>query len=89
MRASAYDRDLDRRPANYVPFTPVSFLKRSALVYPNKTAVIDGGRRLTYAEFAGRCRRLASVLAARGIGRGDTVTVLAPNVSQVPEAHYA
>ncbi len=57
---SAYERDLDRRPANYVPLTPVSFLERSALVYPHKTAVIDGERRFSYAEFAAHCRRLAS-----------------------------
>ncbi len=86
---SAYERDLDRRPANYVPLTPVSFLERSALVYPHKTAVIDGERRFSYAEFAARCRRLASWLAARGIGRGDTVSVLAPNVPALLEAHYA
>ena len=89
MSTSAYDRDLDKRPANFVPLTPISFLKRSALIYPDKVAVIDGERRFSYAEFEARCRRLASWLASRGVGRGDTVSVLAPNVPALLEAHYA
>jgi len=75
--------------ANHTPLTPVSFLHRSALVYPDKTAVIHGSTRLSYAEFYARCRRLASALASRGIGRGDTVAIIAPNVPELLEAHYA
>jgi fatty-acyl-CoA synthase len=67
----------------------VDFLRRAAEVYPGKLAVIDGERRFTYAEFARRCSRLASVLAARGVGRGDTVAVMAPNVAALLECHYA
>jgi fatty-acyl-CoA synthase len=67
----------------------VDFLRRAAEVYPGKTAVIHGERRYTYREFAARCGRLASVLAARGVGRGDTVAVMAPNVPALLECHYA
>jgi fatty-acyl-CoA synthase len=80
---------LDRNEANFVPLSPVSFLERAAQVYPGKTAVIHGELAYSYREFAGRVRRLASVLATRGIGRGDTVAVMAPNVPALLEAHYA
>jgi fatty-acyl-CoA synthase len=83
-----YERDLDRVPANFVPLTPLSFLARSASVYPEKTAVIHGERTFTYAQFYARCRRLASALARRGVGLGDTVAVMAPNVPAMLEAHY-
>jgi len=88
VQADPYERDLGRKAANYVALTPLSFLARAAAVYPGRTAWIDGDRRASYAEFHDRCRRLASALAARGIGRGDTVTVLAPNVPEMLEAHY-
>jgi fatty-acyl-CoA synthase len=80
---------VERNRANYAPLTPVSFLRRTADVYPHKAAVIHGERVYTYREFDERCRRLASVLAARGVGRGDTVAVIAPNVPALLEAHYA
>ena len=85
---SIYDTDLDQVGANYVPLTPLSFLQRSSTVYPDKTAVIHGDQRYSYHEFADRCRRLAGALAAHGIGRGDTVSVMAPNVPAMLEAHY-
>ncbi len=84
-----FSAGLDRNPANYAPLTPVAFLRRSAEVYPGKAAVIHGDRSYTYQEFEQRCRRLASVLAARGIRRGDTVAVMAPNVPALLESHYA
>jgi fatty-acyl-CoA synthase len=87
-KSAQYERDLDRVPANFVPLTPLSFLARSASVYPEKTAVIHGERTFTYAQFYARCRRLASALARRGIGLGDTVAVMAPNVPAMLEAHY-
>jgi fatty-acyl-CoA synthase len=87
-RASPYVAGLDRRPANYVPLTPISFLARSAAVYPDKPAVIHGDRIFTYAEFAARCRRLASALARRGIRPGHTVAIMAPNVPAMLEAHF-
>jgi fatty-acyl-CoA synthase len=80
---------LARNAANFVPMTPVSFLERSALVWPDKVAVRHGAQRFTYREFHARCRRFASALAARGIGRGDTVAIVAPNIPAMLEAHYA
>ena len=83
-----FDRDLDRTGANDTALTPLSFLAWDAHVYPTKTAVIHGDRAFTYAEFAARCRRLASALGRRGIGLGDTVAIMAPNVPAMLEAHY-
>ncbi len=80
---------LARNPANYAALTPLGFLERTAAVYPDKIAVIDDGRRFTYRQFYERCRRFADALRRRGIGRGDTVSVLAPNVPALLEAHYA
>jgi len=88
MPSNIYRQHLDRNPANYAPLTPLSFLARTVAVYPDKTAVIDGDRRYSYAEFGERCRRLASALAKRGIGEGDTVAIMAPNVPAMLEAHY-
>ncbi|HEY5701254.1 MAG TPA: acyl-CoA synthetase, partial [Gammaproteobacteria bacterium] len=86
--SSMYDENLDQGAANYFPLTPVTFLKRSACVYPQKVAVIHGDRKFTYSEFYARSRRLASALKSRGIGKGDTVSVMAPNVPAMLEAHY-
>ncbi len=83
------DADLVRNAANHVPLSPVAFLERSALVYPGKVAVRHGRLAYTYAELDARCRRLAGALARRGIGRGDTVAILAPNTPAMLEAHYA
>jgi 3-(methylthio)propionyl---CoA ligase len=83
-----YERGLDKGAANYVPLTPLSFLARAASVYSQKPAVIHGDREFTYAQFYARARRLASALRRRGIGRGDTVAVMAPNVPAMLEAHY-
>lgn len=85
---NAFELHLDRGPANYAALTPLSFLARSAAVYPGKPAVIHGDRTFTYAEFYARCRRLASALARRGIGLGDTVAIVSPNVPALLEAHY-
>jgi fatty-acyl-CoA synthase len=79
---------LARNAANFAALTPLSFLARAAVVYPEKTAVIDGERRFTYREFYARCCRFADALKRRGIGRGDTVAVMAPNVPALLEAHY-
>jgi len=83
-----YERNLDRGAANYQPLTPIDFLERSAAVYPDKTAVIHADKRFSYAQFHERCRKLASALSRRGIGRGDTVSVMASNVPALLEAHY-
>ncbi len=88
MTGDKYDKDLDKTAANFMPLTPLGFLARSAAVYPEKTAVIHGDLRFDYMGFYGRCRRLASALERRGIGLGDTVAVMAPNVPALLEAHY-
>jgi fatty-acyl-CoA synthase len=88
MSTSPYDIGLDKNAANYVPLSPVSFLLRSAAVYPNRLAVTYGERRYSWRAALERCRRLASALAARGIGRGDTVAVMAPNIPEAFEAHF-
>ncbi len=79
---------LARNAANFAALTPLSFLARAAAVYPDKTAVIHGSRRYTYREFHQRCCRLADALRRRGIELGDTVSVMAPNVPALLEAHY-
>lgn len=84
-----FEAGLDRSPANFVPLTPVSLLARAAGAFGAKVAVIDGDRRLGYAELYARCRRLASALAGRGIGRLDTVAILAPNIPEMIEAHFS
>src|SRR4051812_16907833 len=89
MAERPYDAPyLQRNPANYAALSPLGFLPRSAAIYPDKTAVIDGERRFTYRELYARCRRFADALRRRGIGPGDTVAVMAPNVPALLEAHY-
>jgi fatty-acyl-CoA synthase len=83
-----FERGLGPNPANHAPLTPLDFLRWSAEVYPDRTAVVHGDARYTYRQFEDRCRRLASALMARAIGPGDTVAVMAPNVPALLEAHY-
>ena len=86
----AHERpELRKRPANFVPLTPVSFLKRAADFFGDCTAVIHGARRFTYREFYARARQLAHALIRAGVKRGDTVAILAANVPAMLEAHYA
>ena len=86
--ASPYDIDLDRNPANHAALTPLGFIERTAAVYPQRTAIVHGALKRSWAEEYARCRRLASALAKRGIGRGDTVAVMAPNIPELFEAHF-
>lgn len=88
MPSSIYDQDLDRNPANFQPLTPLTFLERAASVHPDRTAIIHGALRRSYRDFYARARRLASALAKRGIGRGDTVSVMLPNAPAMLECHY-
>jgi fatty-acyl-CoA synthase len=88
-KQSQYDIGLDKTPANYVPLTPLSFLARSAAVYPNHVGTVYEGRRFTWSETFERCRRFASYLAARGIGEGDTVAAMLPNIPAMNELHFA
>lgn len=83
-----YELNLDKNPANFVPLTPLQFLERAASVYPNRTAIIHGELSRTWGETYKRCRQLASALSKRGIGVGDTVAVMAPNIPEIFEAHF-
>jgi fatty-acyl-CoA synthase len=88
MTSTIYDIDLDRNPANFQPLTPLTFLERAADVHPDRMAVIHGSRRQTYRELRTRVHRLASALAQRDIGRGDTVAVMLANTPALIECHY-
>ncbi|HWX06808.1 MAG TPA: acyl-CoA synthetase [Bradyrhizobium sp.] len=79
---------LARNAANFAPLSPLGFLSRSAGVYPDKLAIVHGAARVTYGRFYERCRQFADALRRRGIQRGDTVAVMAPNVPALLEAHY-
>ncbi len=83
-----FNSGLERNPANYQPLTPLGFLERSAAVFPDRTAIVHGRQRTTYAEFYDRARRLASALASRGIGRGDVVSTMLFNTPPMLDAHY-
>ena len=85
---SVWQVGLERNAANYVPLTPLSFLARTAAVYPHRPAVVHGAVRRTWAETYARCRRFAGALARHGIGRGDVVAVIAPNIPALLEAHF-
>lgn len=84
-----FEQYLEPNEANYTALTPISFLERAAFVYPNKIATINGDIRHSWLEVFQRCTRLASALTKRGIGRGDTVSVIAPNISEHFETHFA
>src|SRR3954471_24787337 len=86
--ASIFDQDLPRNEANFTPISPLSFLERAAEVYPQRNAVVHGGLRRTWAQVYERCRRLASALQRAGLGKGDTVAVMLPNVPTMVEAHF-
>ncbi|NMG31375.1 AMP-binding protein [Aromatoleum evansii] len=88
MSNSPYDQGLGKNAANYVPLSPLSYLERSAYVYPQRTSVVHGDRSFTWAQTYERCRRLASALVQKGVGRGDTVAVMLPNVPAMYEAHF-
>ena len=87
-RMSPYDTGLDKNPANYVPLTPLTFIERSAYIYPDRAAVIHGQRRLTWREVFERSRRLASALKQLGVGKNDTVAVVLNNTPEMFECHF-
>ena len=84
-----YVSGLDQTPANHVAFSPISFLERAALVFPEKMAIVHGAYRQTWSETLTRCRQLASALQRQGIQTGDTVAVMLPNTPPMVEAHFA
>ncbi|NBS66343.1 MAG: acyl-CoA synthetase [Betaproteobacteria bacterium] len=83
-----YRQGLSRNAANHVPLSPISLVDWAADVFPDRLALIHGGLRLSWAQLRARARRLASALAARDIGEGDTVAVMLPNTPPMVEAHY-
>ncbi|WP_454743004.1 AMP-binding protein [Cupriavidus necator] len=88
MNTNIYQVGLERNAANHVPLTPLHFLDRCADQYPDRTAIVHGSLRQSWKVTRERCRRLASALVRRGIGRGDTVSILAPNTPAMVEAHH-
>jgi fatty-acyl-CoA synthase len=87
-KSNPFEVDLDKNPANHAPLTPLGFIERAAYVYPRRTAVIHGTRRYTWSETYVRCRRLASALAKRGIGAGDTVAAMLANTPEMYECNF-
>ena len=83
------ETNLDKNEANYVPLTPLSFLRRTASVFPTRISVIYDHQKFTWQETENRCHQLASSLAQHGIGKGDTVAIMAPNVPPSFEATFA
>jgi fatty-acyl-CoA synthase len=83
-----YEHGLGQNTANYTPLTPISFIQRTAAVYPDHPSVIHGAKRFTWGQTYDRSRRLASALARRGIGPGDTVAVMGSNTPEMYEAAF-
>ncbi|NCF32608.1 MAG: AMP-binding protein [Proteobacteria bacterium] len=84
-----YERGLEQNSANHTPLSPVSLLRRAAWIYPDKPAVVQNGRTLSWGGVYYRCQRIASALSLRGIGTGDTVAILSANTAEMFEAHFA
>jgi len=86
--ANPYEQGLERNQANHQPLTPLTYLERAARTYPDHVAIIHGGARTTYRDFWRRSLKLADALARRGIGKGDTVTVMLSNTPPMLECHF-
>ena len=85
---SIFDQDLPRTEANFAPISPLSFIERTAEVYPDRPAIVHGPLRQTWAQTYARCRQLASALQRAGIGKNQTVAVMLPNTPPMVEAHF-
>jgi fatty-acyl-CoA synthase len=85
---SIFDRDLPRNEANFTPISPLSFIERTAEVYPDRLAIVHGPLRQTWSQTYARARQLASALQRAGIGKNDTVAVMLPNTPPMVEAHF-
>ena len=83
-----YESGLDKNPANYAPLSPLGFLERSARIFPDRASLIHGDQRYTWEETYSRCQRLASALTELGVKRNDTVSIIAPNIPPMYEAHF-
>jgi fatty-acyl-CoA synthase len=87
-KTNIYGLGLDQKAANFVPLSPLSFIERTAFVYPDLPAVVYNNVRRNWEETYERTRRLASALTRRGIGKGDTVSIVASNIPEMFEAHF-
>lgn len=87
-QSNSYNIALDKNEANYTPLSPLSYLARSAFIYPKRVSVIHGDKLYTWSETYDRCRRLASALKKRGVGVGDTVATMLPNIPAMYECHF-
>ena len=87
-KVSIFDQDLPQTPANHAPISPLSFIERTAEVYPTRLAIVHGDLRQNWATTYRRCRQLASALTQAGIGKNDTVAVMLPNTPPMVEAHF-
>jgi fatty-acyl-CoA synthase len=87
--ASQYSVGLEKTPANFVALTPLSFLARTAAIYPDHVSTVYEDRIFTWSQTHERCRRFASYLVGRGIGSGDTVAAMLPNIPAMNEVHFA
>ena len=85
---SIYDIDLEQTSANHTPLSPLSFIRRTAAVYPDLASVIHGKRRYTWSETYARCRQLGSALSKHGVKAGDTVAVMASNTPEMYECAF-
>jgi fatty-acyl-CoA synthase len=85
---NSYEHDLDRNAANFAALTPLSFIARTACIWPHRAAVIHGERRYTWSETYARSRRLASALVRRGFGKGDTIAVMLANTPEMIETNF-
>jgi fatty-acyl-CoA synthase len=88
INPNIFERDLEKTAANFTSLTPIQFIERSASVFPDRPALVHGPRIQSWAETYTRCRKLASALEKVGIGLGDTVTIMAPNIPEMYEAHF-
>ena len=89
MSINIYNQNLDQNQANYTALSPISFLERAAFIYPHKLATLNGDVRRNWDEVFQRCRQIAHALNKRGFGKGDTVSIIAPNINEHFEAHFA
>ena len=88
MSQNIYDIGLDRNAANYIALSPLSLIERAAKVYPDRAALVHGETSISWSECYARCRRLANALTSKGIGKGDTVSIMASNIPAMFEAHF-
>ena len=87
-RQSPYEIGLQKNTANYAPLSPLTFIERSAYIYPDRLAVVHGARRYTWSQSYERSRRLASALKQLGVGKGDTVSTILNNTPEMFECHF-